>query len=127
VNFLADESVDAPVVDRLRGEGHDVVYVAELSPSITDEEVLSLANDRQCPLMTGDKDFGELVFRLHRVSLGVILIRLAGLSTFHKAAIVTDAIRRHGSEMRHAFTVISPGIVRIRNVLWTRGQIRPDL
>lgn len=115
MNLLADESVDAPVVDRLRGEGHDVVYVAELSPSIADDEVLCLANDRQCPLMTGDKDFGELVFRLHRVSHGVILVRLSGLAALHKAAIVSDAIRRHGDEMQQGFTVISPGIVRIRH------------
>ena len=114
MNLLADESLDAPVVDRLRAEGHDIVYVAELSPSITDDEVLDQANDGQRPLMTGDKDFGELIFRLHRVAQGVILVRLAGLSTSRKATIVSDAIRMHGSEMPNAFTVISPGMVRIR-------------
>jgi hypothetical protein len=32
--LVADESIDRPIVDRLRQDGHDVVYVAELSPSI---------------------------------------------------------------------------------------------
>lgn len=65
--LLADESVDRPIVERLRGDGHDTVYVAELSPSITDEQVLQKANSRNALLMTEDKDFGELVYRLGRV------------------------------------------------------------
>jgi uncharacterized protein DUF5615 len=40
VNLFADESVDRPVVERLRQDSHDVVYVAELAPSITDDDVL---------------------------------------------------------------------------------------
>jgi GrpB-like predicted nucleotidyltransferase (UPF0157 family) len=40
VNLVADEGVDRPVVERLRLDGHEVVYVAELSPSVPDEEVL---------------------------------------------------------------------------------------
>ena len=117
MNLLADESIDAPVVARLRSDGHSVQYVAEISPSIMDDEVLDRANADQCPLMTGDKDFGELVFRLHRVTLGVILVRLAGLSPVLKSSIVSDAFRHHGNEMLHAFTVISPGMVRIRRDL----------
>lgn len=50
-------------MERLRHDGHDVLYVAKLSPSITDEEVLQQANDRGALLVTADKDFGELVFR----------------------------------------------------------------
>jgi hypothetical protein len=34
VNLLADEGVDRAVVERLREDGHDVLYVAELAPSI---------------------------------------------------------------------------------------------
>ena len=44
MRLLADEGVDAAIVARLRDDGHDVVYVAELSPGITDEAVLELAN-----------------------------------------------------------------------------------
>ena len=117
MNLLADENIDASVVERLRSDGHSVGYVAELSPSITDDEVLDRANADQCTLVTGDKDFGELVFRLRRVTLGIILVRLSGLSPHLKSAIVSDAVRIHESEMLNAFTVISPGMVRIRRDL----------
>ena len=114
MRFLADESVDAPIIEMLRANGHDVDSVAELVPSTPDDVVFDRANHGGALLLTGDKDFGEIVFRLHRISLGVILIRLSGLSAPSKARIVAEAIRTHGEEMKHAFTVISPGMVRIR-------------
>lgn len=115
MNFIADESVDAQIVDRVRTDGHDVESVAEMSPSISDDVVLDRANSTQSLLMTGDKDFGEMIFRLRRVTLGVILVRLSGLSAPLKAELISEAIRVHGDEMLHAFTVISPGLVRIRH------------
>jgi predicted nuclease of predicted toxin-antitoxin system len=72
MKLVADESVDRQIVERLRHEGHDTTYVAELSPSITDEQVLLEANNRKAILLTEDKDFGELVYRLGRVHAGVV-------------------------------------------------------
>jgi predicted nuclease of predicted toxin-antitoxin system len=115
VNLVANEGVDHPVVERLRQEGHDVVYVAELSPSITDEEVLQQANARSAVLLTADRDFGELVFRRGLVHSGVVLFRLAGLATMTKAEIVAQVFRDHTGELIGAFSVVlSPGQVRIR-------------
>lgn len=33
MNFLADESVDQAIVQRLRDDGHDVLAVAEMVPA----------------------------------------------------------------------------------------------
>jgi len=35
MNVFADESIDRPIVDQLRQDGHNVIYVAELAPSIS--------------------------------------------------------------------------------------------
>lgn len=113
MNVLADESVDLPIVERLRAVGHDVIYVAELSPSIKDEEVLQKANQLDAVLVTADKDFGELVFRLRRIHQGVVLLRLEGLSTAAKANVVEEVFRDHETELSGAFVVVSPGGVRI--------------
>lgn len=114
MNLVADEGVDRHIVEQLRSAGHDVVYVAELAPSISDDEVLQQANDRQAILVTIDKDFGELVFRLNRVAAGVVLLRLEGLTSATKTTIAVEAIRDHETEMIGAFSVISPGMIRIR-------------
>jgi predicted nuclease of predicted toxin-antitoxin system len=120
VRLLADEGVDAAIVARLRSDGYDVIYVAELSPGITDDAVLELANADERILMTADKDFGELVFRLRRVAFGVLLVRLPGLPSASKADAVAQVIGEHGEEMPGAFTVLSAGLVRIRPPLWPR-------
>jgi len=114
MNLLADEGVDKPIVEQLRQNGHDVLYVAEMEPGIPDEMVLQRANEHQALLVTQDKDYGELVYRHGLVHLGVILIRLAGLSLETKAKIVSKVLADRAGEMPNAFSVISPGMVRIR-------------
>ncbi|MEW5872752.1 MAG: DUF5615 family PIN-like protein [Chloroflexota bacterium] len=114
MNLLADESVDAPIVARLRADGHDVTYVAEMSPGISDNMVLNLANRKNRLLLTADKDFGDLVFRQRRLNSGVVLIRLEGLSSKEKADLTASLIAQHSQQLTNAFTVITPGVIRIR-------------
>lgn len=114
MNFVADESLDRQIVERLRQDAHTVWYVAEMEPGISDDIVLELANREVALLLTADKDFGELVFRLRRVALGVVLVRLSGLSASNKAEIVSRAIAQHAEELPGAFTVITPTAIRIR-------------
>jgi len=114
VNFLADESVDRQIVERLWLEGHSVAYVVDMDPGVSNGVVFEMANQKDAVLLTADKDFGELVFHQRLINQGVILIRLAGLSPTHKAGIVASAIRNHLSELPQAFGVITPGAIRIR-------------
>lgn len=114
MRLLADEGVDGPIVERLRDLGHDVAYIAEMDPGISDDEVLTQAVEVSALLLTPDKDFGELVFRMGRMSSGVLLLRLSGLSIVKKAEAVARVLDSHGREMRGAFTVLSPGGLRIR-------------
>src|SRR3990172_319758 len=117
MKLFADENVDRPIVDRLRQDGHLVEYVAEISPSVADDEGIDKTNAQNSLFLTSDKDFGELIFRQHRVISGVVLLRLLGISAALKADLVTQAFREHGDQMPGAFTVISPGMVRIRQSL----------
>ncbi len=116
MNFVADESVDHPIVERLRREGHQVSYVAELGPGMPDEAVLHRANQETALLLTADRDFSEMVFRQRLHTHGVVLIRLAGLTPVRKAEIVALAVREHLTELPRSFAVIMPGIFRIRQV-----------
>ena len=114
MNLIVDENVDKLIVDALRQDGHNVLYVAEFAPSIDDETVLAQANQNGALLITEDKDFGELVFRQRLIHTGVVLIRLDGLSKQAKARIVLTVFANQSSELPGTFSVISPGRVRIR-------------
>jgi predicted nuclease of predicted toxin-antitoxin system len=86
----------------------------EFAPSSDDDEILRQANRQSALFLTSDKDFGELVYRQRRVHGGVVLIRLLGLSASVKADVAAHLLRERGAEMAGAFTVVSPGMVRIR-------------
>lgn len=116
MKILADESVDRGIVVRLRQDGHEVTSVAEMSPGIMDEEVLVLAGEDNTLLLTADKDSGELIFRQGYVKHGIVLYRLAGLSSGEKAEITSLAIAEHSEELLQAFSVITKQAIRIRRV-----------
>jgi predicted nuclease of predicted toxin-antitoxin system len=114
MNLLADEGLERVVVERLRRDGHSVEWVAELAPSLPDEEVLRLAAAGGAVLVTEDKDFGELVYRRRLGHTGVAPVRLEGLPNAVKAAVVAEAMRAYGKDMAGAFSVVSPDSVRVR-------------
>ena len=114
MNLFADEGLERAVVERLRLDGHSVGWVAELSPSIPDEEVLGLAVKSGAVLVTVDKDFGELVYRRGLIHAGVVLVRLEGLDNAAKAEVVSQALREYGEELQGSFAVVSPDSVRVR-------------
>ncbi len=114
MKIVADESVDYPIIARLREAGHGVGAIVELTPGITDTQVLDLANQQNHLLLTGDKDFGELIFRDRQHTCGIVLIRLAGLSPADKATIVVEVMAAYETQLANAFCVIARNIVRIR-------------
>ena len=114
MKIVADESVDKQIVDRLRADGHEVLFVAELDPGIDDETVLLRSRQSSALLLTADKDFGELVFRQRLLHSGVLLIRLAGLTPDRKAELVAAIFERHGEELLTGFAVVSKRTLRLR-------------
>lgn len=113
MNLVADENIDRGIVERLRRDGHIVDWIAEMSPSVSDEDVLRRATDGRAVLVTEDKDFGELVYR-RLAHAGVVLLRLEGLDNVTKAEIVSHAMRDNAGELPEAFAVVSADSVRLR-------------
>lgn len=116
MKFLADESIDFPVIHILRQHGFDVRSVSEEFPAKEDEFVLQAANMDGRLLITSDKDFGELVYRLKRVSKGVILLRIEELYSTEKAELLLKILSERQDELLNAFVVIRKGMVRIRRM-----------
>ena len=112
--FLADEGIDRSIVDCLRGQGHHVFYVVEEIRSLDDDILLDIAAEENRILITRDKDFGELVFRLQKAHAGVILIRLEGYTTTERADMVCKLVKLYAEQLSNNFSVIQKGVIRIR-------------
>jgi predicted nuclease of predicted toxin-antitoxin system len=113
VKFVADESVDKPIVDALRTDDHEVYYILEENRGIPDDEVLKIANNKNSILLTADKDFGDIVYRQKRNHHGIILFRLAGLNIEKKIQTIISALNQHHNEIENHFSVISKTHIRI--------------
>ena len=99
MRWLADECVDAALVHRLRGAGHDAIYAAEVASGATDAQILRRANDEDRLLLTEDKDFGEFIFRLHMTVPGLLLLRVAPERYLFKWARLDGAVQRFGQRL----------------------------
>jgi predicted nuclease of predicted toxin-antitoxin system len=115
MNLVADESVDFGIISRLRQLGIIVISISEISSGIKDSEVLKIASENQCLLITEDKDFGELAYRLKLVHRGILLIRLSDTPRKERILIVAETIEKHFDQLLYNFSVINKSGLRIKS------------
>ena len=114
MRFLVDESTGKRFNQLLNEAGHDSVFVGDVTPGITDETILSNAESEGRILITDDKDFGELVFRLNRPSAGVILLRILTTNPEIRLRVILDLMEKH--ELKHRFITLTDDKIRIRKI-----------
>lgn len=114
MELLADESVDFGIVKELRSRNIIIHSIAEDSPGIPDMQVLQIALDKSCVLLTEDKDFGELTYRLKLPHKGIVLIRLSDLPRQERIQYAADMIEKFMDKLNDHFSVLSARGLRIK-------------
>jgi len=114
MHLLADESVDYGIIKNLRSLGIEILSIMEISPGISDQEVLKLANQKNLLLVTEDKDFGELVHRLKMEHKGILLIRMNDVPRNERLTIIPEAIKISYPELENNFSVLMSNGLRIK-------------
>lgn len=114
MNLVADESVDSGIIRQLRRIGINVISISENSSGIKDKEVLKIADENQCLLITEDKDFGELAYRLKLVHKGILLIRLSDTPRKDRIELVAEIIEKNFNQLQFNFSVLSKSGLRIK-------------
>lgn len=116
MKFLVDQCCEKSVVMVLREAGHDVLSVDESMSGCADSVILALANKESRILITEDKDFGEMLFRLHMRSIGVVLLRFHSSERPFRNARLLETVVSHGTALSGNFYVISRDKTRIRPI-----------
>jgi predicted nuclease of predicted toxin-antitoxin system len=114
MNLLADECCDAALVAALRSDGHDVLFAVESLRGATDDQVLERADNEGRILLTEDKDFGELVYRLKRPARGIVLLRFDVADRVLKIPRLRSLLENQSEQMLDAFVVIDKEKIRVR-------------
>lgn len=112
MRFLVDESLGKRFSDTLNRHGYASLFVGDLMRSAPDEEILASAENKNIIVITDDKDFGELVFRLKKSTRGVVLFRTHTTDPeklFELAKSVLD-------KAEGKFIVVKEGQIRVRSL-----------
>ena len=117
MRFFADECCDIGIVASLRNEGHDVLYILEEEPGLPDEVVLQRAYVERRILLTEDKDFGELVYRLRKPATGIVLIRISVEQRQSKWPRLKKLIDKYADRLPGHFVVLNIDKFRFRPLL----------
>ena len=113
LKILADENIAGDVVTDLRKQGHDVVWIRQDSPGALDPEILERSVREQRLLITFDKDFGELVWRLGKsASAGIVLFRISTPSSEITAKTIV-AILESRDDWNTQFSVVDDRRIRM--------------
>lgn len=121
MKFLADECFDAGLVKVLRDDGHEVLYAVETLRGAIDDDVLTRAFSEDRILLTEDKDFGELVYRLQRPAYGIVLLRFDVAERALKALRLRHLLRDYTERLPGAFVVLEADKIRIRPLAQQAG------
>src|ERR1700679_1771331 len=105
--FVADESVDFRIIKFLRESGIEVIAIIKEKPGIDDDDVLKFAASLNTILITEDKDFGELTFRLRKRNHGIILLRFGGIPIQEKNKKLLETLQKFNGKFTNMFTVIT--------------------
>ena len=115
MRFLANEHIPASTVQRLRESGHDVAAIGEDSPGIDDRAVLARAIAEQRYLLTCDRDYGELIYRLGlSASPGVLYIRFTPRTPTELAENLLELLKQSAVSLHGQFNVIDRDTLRQR-------------
>jgi hypothetical protein len=114
MRFLANENFPGTAVTALIAAGHDVVWVRNAAPGMTDPDVLAWAVRDERILLTFDKDFGELARASALPSTcGIVLFRMSMPKPGDVGQRLGNLVTSRKDWAGH-FSVIEPGRIRMR-------------
>ncbi len=116
ITIIADENIPLKSIQALRMEGFEIVSISERSPGISDLEIIKIAQSLSGYILTFDKDFGKLIFRLKLKIDGVILLRIEPKAVDYVTEKIKGALFIIKNDPQTNFIVINDKNVRLRKI-----------
>ncbi len=114
MKFTANENFPLASVNCLRNSGYDVTAVIEETPGAEDKDILARANHEKRIILTFDRDYGELIYKLKLpVPGGVIYFRFNPLTPIEPAEYILQLLSK-GISFENKFTVAERDRLRQR-------------
>jgi predicted nuclease of predicted toxin-antitoxin system len=118
MQFLANENFPRASVYRLRAIGHNVASILEDTPGAKDQQVLARAATEKRIILTFDRDYSEMIYRLKLpVPTGVIYFRFNPVTPEEPADRLIELLATGNVPLSGMFSVIERGRLRQRQLL----------
>jgi len=116
MKFLADENLEYSIISFLRERDIDVIAVRDILKGAPDAEIINYAFQNNLIIITSDKDFGELTFRLRKPNHGIVLMRIAEDIPEEKADLLWKSLQKLGDKVMNKFVVVEKNSIRVRSI-----------
>ena len=116
MKFLVDENVGQTIIDFLKNEGFDIIIAKEDFFSREDHILLEKAFQDNRFVITNDKDFGELVYRMKLPCYSIILFRFKIENPLRKINTLKSILRFESNHIKNKFIVATENKIRIRSL-----------
>jgi predicted nuclease of predicted toxin-antitoxin system len=115
MKWLADENIPNSAIALLHQRGQEVFTVAGLACGAPDEQVIQIAVDRQCILLSFDRDHGNLIFgQAVMPPPAVVYLRLYPPSPEVLEKVLSSVIELGDGVLNGQFTVVTLDGIRQR-------------
>lgn len=115
MRFLANENFPLTSIYLLRSQGYEIISIIEKSPGMTDDQVLELAVNEKLIILTFDRDYGELIYRLKKpCPPGVVYFRYAPKTPEQPGQDLIVFLNTEDLSLVHKFTVVESNQLRQR-------------
>jgi predicted nuclease of predicted toxin-antitoxin system len=113
MRFIVDECTGSNLAEFLKQKDHEVISVFDDLRGVTDDFILEKCFSENYILITSDKDFGEMVFRMSHKHKGIILIRCSPNNFQTRIEVLSKLLDNYKLNIENNFVVVTNTKVRI--------------
>ncbi|MBC8179945.1 DUF5615 family PIN-like protein [candidate division KSB1 bacterium] len=114
MKLLIDENAPRTLVEYLKKENFDLIWIREYHRGLADEEIVRLSKIEDRIIITFDKDFGELVYRKNMNPAGIILLRIVDNILCQNKLLMF--LKNYEDKIQGYFSVITEKKIRVRKL-----------
>ncbi|MFN2395175.1 MAG: DUF5615 family PIN-like protein [Bacteroidales bacterium] len=116
IKILANENIPQKSVSLIKDSGIDIKSIGIENPSISDNEVIELANHENRTIITFDGDYSELIYKHgFKPKAGVIYFRIRNIKPDALAVHLLKILKTSNLDFNNKMTVIDNRKIRQRS------------
>lgn len=113
LKFLAHENIASRIIIKILENGFDIKRIDKISPGLSDDDIIEIAQKENRIILTHDKDFANIYKYPLKKHEGVILIRLKNQSPKNVIKYLIPLIKQGKEKLNNSLAILNEQGTRI--------------